>query len=501
MPTSGRLTAFPTHPEINDQHLSSGKDRIRPGRERLSDPFPLKASVPGLARRARMMAADGRGNIVVMLALAAPVMLMLAGGAIDYGVASLQKTRLQSAVDAAAVSAARELHVVTTDQNQVQAAIRASLSGNLGADAGTVSVTANVTSDPLSLSVTLSQPMKPMFLFKEFSGNITVNAVARVLGGSPLCVLGLEDDKKDAAITLEKNAHLTGNACAVYSNSTKKDSIKSNDGALLEAEFICTAGGKIGGKGNFDPEPLTDCPKFEDPLADRAPPPIGPCMETDLRIGVEEKAKIDEKYIGKLVKEELKDESGKEKKKKKGSKTSASDYDIYNAVLSPGVYCGGLKIGGAANVRFEEGVYIMKDGPLYVSDFATIEAEHAGFYFSGKQSNLYFGPNTRVSLTAPKDGPMAGLLVFEDRDAPKLRDYAILSDGARVLEGTIYLPQSKLYIDADAPIADQSAYTAIIARRIALYAGPHLVLNTDYDLTDVPVPEGIGNNRSVILSN
>ena len=94
---------------------------------------------------------------------------------------------------------------------------------------------------------------------------------------------------------------------------------------------------------------------------------------------------------------------------------------------------------------------------------------------------------------------MAGLLMFEDRGAAKLRPYAILSDGARVLEGTIYLPQSHLYIDADAPIADKSAYTAIVARRMELYAGPHLVLNSDYDLTDVPVPYGIGNNRGVVL--
>ena len=43
-----------------------------------------------------------------------------------------------------------------------------------------------------------------------------------------------------------------------------------------------------------------------------------------------------------------------------------------------------------------------------------------------------------------------------------------LSDAARVLEGTIYLLQSHLYIDADAPIADKSAYTAIIARCLEL---------------------------------
>ncbi len=77
-----------------------------------------------------------------------------------------------------------------------------------------------------------------------------------------------------------------------------------------------------------------------------------------------------------------------------------------------------------------------------------------------------------------------------------------MSDNARVLVGTLYFPQSHLYIDADAPIADQSAYTAIIARRLELYAGPHLVLNTDYDLTAVPVPDGVkdtGRGGSAVL--
>lgn len=42
------------------------------------------------------------------------------------------------------------------------------------------------------------------------------------------------------------------------------------------------------------------------------------------------------------------------------------------------------------------------------------------------------------------------------------------------------------------PIADSSAYTAIIANKIALKGKPQLVLNTDYGATDVPTPEGVG---------
>ena len=59
------------------------------------------------------------------------------------------------------------------------------------------------------------------------------------------------------------------------------------------------------------------------------------------------------------------------------------------------------------------------------------------------------------------------------------------------LLGTLYLSRGRLHIDANNPIADKSAYTAIVARQLSLYGGPHLVLNANYDLTNVPVPEGV----------
>lgn len=70
-----------------------------------------------------------------------------------------------------------------------------------------------------------------------------------------------------------------------------------------------------------------------------------------------------------------------------------------------------------------------------------------------------------------------------------------------MLIGTIYIPKGELRVDATSPIADESAYTAIVADKMRLYGGPHLVLNTNYDQTDVPVPAGIrGAGQPVALS-
>ncbi len=77
------------------------------------------------------------------------------------------------------------------------------------------------------------------------------------------------------------------------------------------------------------------------------------------------------------------------------------------------------------------------------------------------------------------------------RAHPAHRSHRISSTGARELVGTFYLPNSSLQIDAEGPVADKSAYTAIVARNLKLLKGPHLVLNTNYGATNVPVPRMI----------
>ncbi|HKH34594.1 MAG TPA: hypothetical protein VKA80_10610, partial [Beijerinckiaceae bacterium] len=114
-----------------------------------------------------------------------------------------------------------------------------------------------------------------------------------------------------------------------------------------------------------------------------------------------------------------------------------------------------------------------------------------GFYLRGASATFEFAFDTTISLSAPKTGAMAGMLFFDDRNS-KADKHRIYSDNARKLLGTIYLPNGELHIDAKKPIADQSAYTVVVARRVELYSGPNLVLNANYGDTDVPVPKGVG---------
>ena len=124
---------------------------------------------------------------------------------------------------------------------------------------------------------------------------------------------------------------------------------------------------------------------------------------------------------------------------------------------------------------------------------SSLKGEGVGFYFTGTDAGLDMAKESSISLTAPKTGPLAGIIMFQDRNMADDVKYEINSDDAAVLLGTIYLPKGTLLVQGEKPVAQNSAYTIVVARIIKLSAGPTMVLNSNYGLTDVPVPEGLGN--------
>ena len=397
---------------------------------------------------------NARGTIAIIAAAAIPVLFLVVGGALDFAMFLKQRSQFQAAADAAALAGAKGLSLSNAQTENVEAVVRAVAEKFIGenADAGTgsgVTINATVKNDPLSVSVDIEAPGK-FTLAKGFgfdAPKVKVHATAQIVGQPNICVLGL-NRSANGTISLEKNALVTGQSCAVFSNSTHTNSIKAKNSATLTADIICSAGGKTGGPGNFNPEPMVDCPAFEDPLAGRPEPTVGACT------------------------------------------FNAMHYVDSSQQLSPGVYCGGLTIRNIAKVDLNPGTYIIKDGPLVIEDSAEVTGVNVGFFFTGNNASMYFHTDTTISLTAPETGTMAGLLIFASKSVGS-EVYRIESDNARNLLGTIYLPAGELRIDANKPIADQSAYTAIVADSMRLYGGPHLILNTDYHLTTVPVPGGI----------
>lgn len=397
------------------------------------------------------------GNVALILGLIAPILALVIGASTDYAIAVNERTRAQQAVDAASLAGAKELSLADVNRENVPAIVKAVVDATYNANRQSASntsyaVTTNIVQQsglPLQVQVNLTGEVATKFgkVFGLGDTVLNVISVAIVVGKPNVCLLTIEQTLLPS-ISLQNSAKVIGQNCGVYANSRYLYAVWAQDNSLLQANVICSAGGKGGGKGNYIPEPLTDCPQFDDPLAGRPEPTPGSCVATNLVI------------------------------------------DSQMVTLDPGTYCGGLTIKGTADVTFSAGVYIIKGGKFYVSDTASVSGDGVGFYFSGSTTSFQFDSGTSVNFSAPKSGSMAGMLFFGSR-SQFLAEYKILSDNARQLLGTIYLPEGHLTIDANQPVADKSAYTALVVRRFTANAGPTVTLNTNYDETDVPVPDGI----------
>ena len=94
---------------------------------------------------------------------------------------------------------------------------------------------------------------------------------------------------------------------------------------------------------------------------------------------------------------------------------------------------------------------------------------------------------------------MAGILLFQDRNADDDIVYETSSNAASALLGTIYLPRGELSASSNAKVADQSARSAIVVSRLSVSSRSNLVLNTGYGQTDIPVPTGVNHAGSTIV--
>lgn len=404
---------------------------------------------------ARRLCSDNSGALIVIFAIVLPILLLAAAVAIDYAYVFLRRSELQHAADTAALAGAKEFMLANADKDAIAALARGSVIENLEHAEG-VEVTTTASSADRSVSVVATQGHQYLIMGAlaglESSG-IEARATAKVAGEVPVCMLLLHPSDT-AALALNNRSQITGPRCAIHANSDNSKAILASNGARLLSELTCSGGGYRGDESNFDPIPQTDCPPLDDPLAHRRSPPDQRCMEESLNLT-------------------------------KGKHT-----------LQPGTYCGGLNIAGSAEVVFAPGIYVIKDGKFTIGGKADVSGKEVGFFLTGRNATFSFLPQTTIDLSAPESGPLTGILFFESRDSGPSRQHIIRSNGARSFVGTIYLPNGELVIDAAKPVFAASAYTVIIARRMTMFSGPNLILNSDYDSSDVPVPEELEDMTS-----
>lgn len=402
--------------------------------------------------------ADRRGNVAILFSLALLPLVGFAGAAVDYGLMGVYRAKLQAAADTGAIQAGRELRLAQMGQTSVVATIAktyasAALAGSSKMLAN-VAVASSLLNSNTSVQVTVTATYKPLLLKSVGLQSTALSATATASSkGYPVCALSL-DPAASQSIYARTQAQITAQFCAVQANSTDKQAIYTQGAAQMTAGAICSAGGATGA---FAPAPITDCPVMPDPLASRPPPPVGGCA-----------------YTNQVV-------------------------DGGTMTLMPGVYCGGLHVTNGATVTLSPGEYVMSGGPLTVDAASTFVANYAGVYLTGAGATLFFSQDSTINMTAPVSGPLAGLLVFEDRNVPAGQIHYVYSDNAPTLLGTIYLPKNQLYVETNKDVSKASAFTIIVANTLYVSKASNLWLNSDYKSTSVPVPGGLNPGYSYLV--
>ncbi len=403
-----------------------------------------------LAGSVRTLQADRRASIAVSFALAFPALAVAVSISLEYVEINRTKAKLQSIVDAAALSGANELGYGNFSAVTQRAENFAE--GQAGSVAANWTVSTKAAADPDAPSVTVVQQATRQSMFGNLLApsafHVTVTATAMPNSRTPLCVLG--SDTHGDVVSLQNTSTVTATGCLIQSNAD----MKADDSARITAGAVRVAGAA---RGMIYPSAVVDAPTITDPFSSLPIDVPAACNHQDLQL------------------------------------------DSGMTYLNPGVHCGNVHLKGYAQLVLNPGEHYFTKGNFDVQDSAQITGTDVVLIFKG-QYDMKFKGSAGLWLEGRKSGIYAGFALITDRSFKG--NFKINTDNARSLHGTIYLPNATLHVSgADNKVADRSPWTVVIAKQIKVEGSAKLVINTDYNGSSIPVPRGVGPNSGTHLTN
>jgi hypothetical protein len=138
-------------------------------------------------------------------------------------------------------------------------------------------------------------------------------------------------------------------------------------------------------------------------------------------------------------------------------------------------------------------------GKLQLSDNSVLSGDDVIMIFD-KNSDFTFKDSSQIKLRGRRSGPFSGFVIATTREND--HTFKISSTAAREILGTIYIPASTLEVDGTGnTVADQSAWTVVVAKAIKMKGSANLVVNANYNQSTVPVPKGVGPSSGVMLTH
>ena len=175
--------------------------------------------------------------------------------------------------------------------------------------------------------------------------------------------------------------------------------------------------------------------------------------------------------------------------------------------MTPGVYCGGISTGGTTNIRFQPGIYVLRNGGLTTSGNTVGVGSGVAFYLTGSGTAVQLqndyvdlSASTTLTITAPTTGAMAGIVIYQDGSDTTGALTNTLSGNSQVnFTGLLYFGHQNVVVSGSSE-NQQAGYTCLIAYTINYSGSSTLYLNSNYSSTTVPVPSGLTATPTVALT-
>ncbi len=400
------------------------------------------------ARRSRQLLArfwrSRRGNIAILTAFLAPVLVGFCGLGADAGYWYFRQRDLQGAVDIAAYNGTMALRDGDSQSTIETVSTTGATDNGWNSAQGTITVNTPPTSgthqDNHSVEVLLTENEQRYFtaLFSSGTVPIGVRAVATYNQGANACMVGLNRHQADA-VQFWGNANANFQSCNIVSDSDSGSAFAVGGAAKVTVPCVDTVGGDSVTSGLS----LTSCtsvttgaPFVSDPYANVPAPSVGSCSS--------------------------------------------------GSVLDPGTYCGGLTLQGT--VTLNSGVYVISGGSLKINANANVTGVGVTFFLTNG-ATLQINGNATLNLSAPTSGTYQGLVFYGDRTQATAQN-TINGTATSLITGAIYFPSQE--VDFLGNFSGNNGCTQVVADTI-YYTGSSVFKTncTGTGMAQIPVPGSV----------
>lgn len=350
----------------------------------------------------RRFRSDRCGNVLVIFALVTLPLVGAVGISVDYVKASQLRTRMQQALDAAALAGVAE----SSSSLKISKAT-SYFQSQITNDWGTTP-TASFSVDGVGKLIGTAQAAaKGSFVGMLGQSSIPVNVTTAAVasGTSKVCIL-LVDPTQSQSLLVNSGANLNAPNCEIHVRSTASPAAIFNSGATLNVKKICIKGSNIIKNGSANPPAETGCAAISDPFSSSMPAvSVGACN-----------------YNNQV-------------------------YNPGSVTINPGVYCGWTNFNGSGTLTLNPGLYIIKSGGMTFNSGWTVTGNGVTFYLVDQNATITFNGNVNFKLTPPTSGTYANVLMFEPAGLANT-NLPINGTGGSTLQGLLYLPSRDVIINS-----------------------------------------------------